>query len=188
MRRNLKRTYALLMTVLLAGKLVTMPSSAEENREVFLQPDTWLPTLGVRLDEETPEDGTFHFRLLDESGNLLAEAENIGQSAAFPAYSYAEAGTWIYYLKQVCVEDSGIVYDRGVYTAIVEVTGEETLQASVTWQRNGKSYAGIPQFFNQTDMENPKTGDSILRYGTGLTLSGAALTGLLVTRRRRKTN
>lgn len=189
MKMDLKRTYTLLLTALLAGNLLSLSGRAEENREVFLQPDTWIPTAGVTLNDETPEDGTFRFRLLDEEGNLLAEAENEGQSVAFPAYSYAEAGTWIYYLKEVGATDSGIVYDRGVYTAVVEVTGEESLQASVTWQRNGNPYIGIPQFFNHTDAENPKTGDRILAYGIGLALSAAALTDLLLTRRRsRKAN
>ncbi len=184
MRKDCIRTYTVLLTALLVGNLLARPAEAEA-QEVFLQPDTWIPTAGVTLDGATPEEGTFRFRLLNEEGDLLAEAENEGQSVAFPAFSYAEAGVWIYYLKEVSGVLPGVQYDRAVYTAVVEVTGQESLAVHVTWQRNGKPYTGIPQFLNESDWENPKTGDAIRVYITGLALSMAALSSTLMLRRRR---
>lgn len=171
MRKENKRTYAVLLAVLLAGKLLVLPGHAQE-QEVFLQPDTWVPTAGVTLDAQAPEDGIFRFRLLDEEGNLLAETENEGQSAAFPPFSYAEPGVWVYYLKEVCEE---VWQDRAVYTAVVEVTGQESLSVQVTWLRNGQPYTGIPQFVNRMGGENPQTGDNFRACLTTLTLSAASL-------------
>lgn len=152
-------------------------------RNAYAQPVSISLTARKTLDGKTPEDGTFFFRLLDAEGKTVFETENQGRSVAFPALRFQEAGTWIYYLKEVKGDDSRIIYDRTVYTAVVEVTRDWRI--TVTWERNGKPYAGIPAFANYTDTGVPKTGDSIGLYLTGLTLSAAALI-LLPMRKRRK--
>lgn len=139
------------------------------------------------LDGGTPKDGAFTFRLLSEDGTVLFEEKNDGRQVCFPAMKFDAAGTYRYFLKEVKGKDSGIIYDRAVYTVTVEVTKDVDYRAKVTYERNGKAWSGTPAFANYTDTGNAKTGDNIGIYVTGLILSAAGL-GLLggLLRKRRK--
>lgn len=143
----------------------------------YLGPVSVTLTAVKTLDGGTPKNGAFFFRLLDETGSLVFETENQGRAVAFPALRFDTPGTYRYYLKETAGDAEGIVYDRAVYTAVVEVTRTDGLTASVTWERNGKPYTGIPEFYNYTEGASPKTGDGIGIYAITLILSGAALAG-----------
>lgn len=137
------------------------------------------------LDGGTPEDGAFFFRLISEDGKILHEAENDGRRVEFPAMKFDKAGTYRFYLKEVKGEDEKIIYDRTVYTIVVEVTKDTDYHAEVRYERNGKVWTGTPAFANYTDGGSPKTGDTIGVHVTVLTLSAAALILLLLWKRKR---
>lgn len=154
-------------------------------RNVYAGPVSVSLSARKTLDGGTPKNGAFAFRLLDEKGNIVFEAENQGRSVTFPALTFAEAGTYLYYLKEIKGDDHRIIYDRTVYTAVIEVTKDVGYQVTVTWERNGKPYSGVPAFANYTETGVPKTGDSIGIWLVGLTMSAGALAMLPVTKRRK---
>ena len=165
--------------VLLTG----MPASASEPI-----PDLWedpgqipvILTAAVTLDGKIPEDAAFGFRLLDGQGTPVYEAENQGCAVAFPVLRFDTPGVYRYYLKEIQGPGEETVHDRAVYTAIVDVRGEHGLTVSLAWERNGKAYAGIPEFRNYTQSAAPQTGDSVITYGSVLLLSGIGLAGSAV--------
>ena len=175
-------------SVLLTGVLV-LPANASEP-----VPDPWedpgqipvILTAAVTLDGKIPEDAALGFRLLDGQGDPVFDAENQGGAVAFPVLQFDTPGVYRYYLKEIQGPGEEVVYDRAVYTAIVDVRGEDALTVSLAWERNGKAYTGIPEFRNYTLGAAPKTGDSIIIYSSMLLLSGMGLAGsaFLGTRKR----
>ena len=145
-------------------------------------------TLSARktMDGSTPKDGAFTFRLLSEDGEVLHEVKNKGRRVTFPALRFDREGTYRFFLKEVAGRNRKILYDRSVYTITVTVTRDTDYRTQVTYERNGKPWTGTPSFANYTDTGSPKTGDTIGIYIVGLGLSAAALTALLVFRRRRR--
>lgn len=152
-------------------------------RNVYAGPVEVVLSAWKTLDGRTPADGRFSFRLLDESGSVVFETDNDGRQVIFPPLTFSEEGVYRYYLKEIAGEETGIQYDRTVYTVTIEVTLDRDYQARVTWERNGKPYTGTPLFANRTDTENPRTGDPVCSQAGILALSGSAL-ALLIKRRR----
>ena len=135
------------------------------------------------LDGETPADGRFSFRLLNEDGTLIQEQKNDGRHIVFAPLYFEKEGTYRYFLKEVSGTEGKIQYDRTVYTVIVEVTADPEYKANVSYLRNGKPFSGTPAFANYTDTGSPKTGDTIGRWVAVLALSTV---GLITLRKKRR--
>lgn len=137
------------------------------------------------LDGRTPEDGAFSFRLISEDGEILHEVKNVGRNVIFPVMEFQQEGTYRYFLKEVKGDAKKILYDRTVYTIIVEVTLDGDYRARVSYERNGKPYSGTPSFANYTDTGSPKTGDTIGRAFAVLMFSTAGLAGIYLCKRKK---
>ncbi len=136
------------------------------------------------LDGETPADGRFSFRLLNEDGTLVEERKNTGRNITFSTLYFDQEGVYTFFLKEVVGTKGKIQYDRTVYTVTVEVQADPEYRATVTYLRNGKPFSGTPVFANYTDTGSPKTGDTIGRWSAVLAVSSAGLAMLLKKRRQ----
>lgn len=134
------------------------------------------------LDGKVPADGLFTFRLTDESGTLLQTKTNAGQDVIFDGILLKEAGTHIFYIREVKGTNPKILYDPAVYKVTVTVmkNSEGNYEAAVFYERDGSPFTGIPVFANQTipgDLPNTGESQSALPFiGVILVLGGAALT------------
>ncbi len=138
------------------------------------------------LDDRAPEDGAFAFQLLSREGEVVFREKNQGSHVCFPALRFDKTGSFRYEMKEKARTGDGIVYDRAVYTVMVQVSRDADYEAQVTILRNGKPYEGVPAFLNYTSSESPQTGDPIGQYGAVMLLSGLSLCLLL--RCKRKTS
>ena len=151
------------------------------------------------LDADVAEG--FTFVLTDVNGNKIATVVSGADGKfTFAELVYTEEGTYVYYISEIIGEDDEIIYDETIYTVTVVVTSDgEKLNASVTLAKDGVSYEGDIEFFNETETvipddptpldppkeSNPETGDNTSVIA--LVIAGAIVTlGVVIKSKSRR--
>ena len=86
----------------------------------------------------------FSFKLVGEGIESTVTNDADGK-ISFDKFEYSEPGTHVYTISEVKGDESGMTYDKSVFTATVNVVddGEGNLKASVTYTKGDKSVEGI---------------------------------------------
>lgn len=101
------------------------------------------------LNGKHPQKEVFTFLLSDGQGNILQTKRNKGGLVEFDSLRFTEPGDYIFYLTEKNEGKKKVYYDDAVYCIIVEVEEQNgILTASVSYLKDGKSYAGTPHFAN----------------------------------------
>ncbi len=111
------------------------------------------------MNGSVPAD-SFTFALKNENGDILQTTQNQKDVITFDTLSYSSVGTYIYTISELAGTDENIKYDETVYRVIVELTKSNDYTATVTYEKDGQAYSGIPTFDNITitsDEEEPYT-------------------------------
>lgn len=97
----------------------------------------------------------FSFKLVGEDIESTVTNDADGR-INFDKFEYDEPGTHVYTISEVKGDETGMTYDKSVYTATVNVVddGEGNLKASVAYAKGDKSVEGI--VFNNT-YKKPET-------------------------------
>lgn len=97
----------------------------------------------------------FSFKLVGEDIESTVTNDADGK-ISFDKFEYSEPGTYVYTISEVKGDETGMTYDKSVYTATVNVVdgGEGNLKASVAYTKGDKSVEGI--VFNNT-YKKPET-------------------------------
>lgn len=97
----------------------------------------------------------FSFKLVGENIESTVTNDADGK-ISFDKFEYDEPGTYIYTISEVKGDETGMTYDKSVFTATVNVIdgGEGNLKASVAYAKGDKSVEGI--VFNNT-YKKPET-------------------------------
>ncbi len=146
------------------------------------------------MDGQYPRGSDFTFVLMDAAGERLQTVKNKDGLIEFDTLHFDHAGTFVYHVAELPGTNANIEYDPSIYKVVISVTrGEDGLEATLSYERNGSPYFVLPRFVNKTrgawpptNPDNPKTGDEN-RLGLWLTLSaGSAIALLLLLLPRRK--
>ena len=86
----------------------------------------------------------FSFKLVGEDIESTVTNDADGK-INFDKFEYDEPGTYVYTISEVKGDETGMTYDKSVFTATVNVVddGEGNLKASVTYTKGDKSVEGI---------------------------------------------
>lgn len=97
----------------------------------------------------------FSFKLVGEDVESTVTNDADGK-INFDKFEYDEPGTYVYTISEVKGDETGMTYDKSVFTATVNVAddGEGNLKASVAYAKGDKSVEGI--VFNNT-YKKPET-------------------------------
>ena len=97
----------------------------------------------------------FSFKLVGEDVESTVTNDADGK-INFDKFEYDEPGTYVYTISEVKGDETGMTYDKSVFTATVNVAddGEGNLKASVAFTKGDKSVEGI--VFNNT-YKKPET-------------------------------
>ena len=97
----------------------------------------------------------FSFKLVGEDIESTVTNDADGK-INFDKFEYDEPGTYVYTISEVKGDETGVTYDKSVFTATVDVVddGEGNLKASVVYAKGDKSVEGI--VFNNT-YKKPET-------------------------------
>ena len=97
----------------------------------------------------------FSFKLTGEDVESTVTNDADGK-ISFDKFEYSEPGTYVYTISEVKGDETGMTYDKSVFTATVNVVddGEGNLKASVAYAKGDKSVEGI--VFNNT-YKKPET-------------------------------
>ena len=97
----------------------------------------------------------FSFKLAGEDVESTVTNDADGK-ISFDKFEYDEPGTYVYTISEVKGDETGMTYDKSVFTATVNVVddGEGNLKASVAYAKGDKSVEGI--VFNNT-YKKPET-------------------------------
>ena len=97
----------------------------------------------------------FSFKLTGEDVESTVTNDADGK-ISFDKFEYDEPGTYVYTISEVKGDETGMTYDKSVFTATVNVVddGEGNLKASVAYAKGDKSVEGI--VFNNT-YKKPET-------------------------------
>ena len=97
----------------------------------------------------------FSFKLVGEDIESTVTNDADGK-ISFDKFEYDEPGTYVYTISEVKGNETGMTYDKSVFTATVNVVddGEGNLKASVAYTKGDKSVEGI--VFNNT-YKKPET-------------------------------
>lgn len=97
----------------------------------------------------------FSFKLVGEDIESTVTNDANGK-INFDKFEYDEPGTYVYTISEVKGDETGMTYDKSVFTATVNVVddGEGSLKANVTFTKGDKSVEGI--VFNNT-YKKPET-------------------------------
>lgn len=97
----------------------------------------------------------FSFKLVGEDVESTVTNDADGK-INFDKFEYDEPGTYVYTISEVKGDETGMTYDKSVFTATVNVVddGEGNLKASVAFTKGDKSVEGI--VFNNT-YKKPET-------------------------------
>ena len=119
----------------------------------------------------------FSFKLVGEDIESTVTNDADGK-INFDKFEYDEPGTYVYTISEVKGDETGMTYDKSVFTATVNVVddGEGNLKASVAYAKGDKSVKGI--VFNNTykkpeapvptpDPGTPKTVTNIVKTVKG---------------------
>lgn len=110
----------------------------------------------VSLGGKAPKDGVFTLLLKDEAGNILQSKTNVGGVVNFDALTFDKEGSHNYTISMQAGSDSAIAYDKTVYKVKVAVSLGEDYTASVTYEKDGVIYTGLPAFAAQ-NVTTPST-------------------------------
>lgn len=103
----------------------------------------------LTLGGAAPKDGVFTLLLKDEAGNVVQSKTNVGGKVTFDALSFDKEGNYSYTISMQAGSDSAIAYDKTVYKVKVAVSLGEDYTASVTYEKDGVVYTGLPVFAAQ---------------------------------------
>lgn len=97
----------------------------------------------------------FSFKLVGENIESTVTNDADGK-ISFDKFEYDEPGTYVYTISEVKGDETGMTYDKSVFTATVNVVddGEGNLKANVAFTKGDKSVEGI--VFNNT-YKKPET-------------------------------
>ena len=97
----------------------------------------------------------FSFKLVGEDIESTVTNDADGK-INFDKFEYNEPGTYVYTISEVKGDETGMTYDKSVFTATVNVVdgGEGNLKASIAYTKDDKSVEGI--VFNNT-YKKPET-------------------------------
>lgn len=97
----------------------------------------------------------FSFKLVGEDVESTVTNDADGK-ISFDKFEYDEPGTYVYTISEVKGDETGMTYDKSVFTATVNVVddGEGNLKANVAFTKGDKSVEGI--VFNNT-YKKPET-------------------------------
>ena len=110
----------------------------------------------VSLGGKAPKDGVFTLLLKDEAGNILQSKTNVGGVVNFDALTFDKEGSHNYTISMQAGSDSAIAYDKTVYKVKVDVSRGEDYTATVTYEKDGVIYTGLPAFAAQ-NVTTPST-------------------------------
>lgn len=110
----------------------------------------------VSLGGKAPKDGVFTLLLKDEAGNILQSKTNVGGVVNFDALTFDKEGSYNYTISMQAGSDSAIAYDKTVYKVKVDVSLGEDYTATVTYEKDGVIYTGLPAFAAQ-NVTTPST-------------------------------
>lgn len=116
----------------------------------------------------------FSFKLVGEDIESTVTNDADGK-INFDKFEYDEPGTYVYTISEVKGDESGMTYDKSVFTATVNVAddGEGNLKASVAFAKGDKSAEGI--VFNNT-YKKPETPTPTPDPGTPKTVTNIVKT------------
>lgn len=110
----------------------------------------------LTLGGAAPKDGVFTLLLKDEAGNVVQSKTNVGGKVTFDALSFDKEGNYSYTISMQAGSDSAIAYDKTVYKVKVDVSLGEDYTATVTYEKDGVIYTGLPAFAAQ-NVTTPST-------------------------------
>lgn len=116
----------------------------------------------------------FSFKLVGEDVESTVTNDADGK-INFDKFKYDEPGTYVYTISEVKGDETGMTYDKSVFTATVNVVddGEGNLKASVAYAKGDKSVEGI--VFNNT-YKKPETPVPTPDPGTSKTVTNIVKT------------
>lgn len=116
----------------------------------------------------------FSFKLAGEDVESTVTNDADGK-ISFDKFEYSEPGTYVYTISEVKGDETGMTYDKSVFTATVNVVddGEGNLKASVAYAKGDKSVEGI--VFNNT-YKKPETPVPTPDPGTSKTVTNIVKT------------
>ncbi len=116
----------------------------------------------------------FSFKLVGEDIESTVTNDADGK-INFDKFEYDEPGTYVYTISEVKGDETGVTYDKSVFTATVDVVddGEGNLKASVVYAKGDKSVEGI--VFNNT-YKKPETPVPTTDPGTPKTVTNIVKT------------
>ena len=116
----------------------------------------------------------FSFKLVGEDIESTVTNDADGK-INFDKFEYDEPGTYVYTISEVKGDETGMTYDKSVFTATVNVVdaGEGNLKASVAYTKGDKSVEGI--VFNNT-YKKPETPVPTPDPGTSKTVTNIVKT------------
>ena len=116
----------------------------------------------------------FSFKLVGEDVESTVTNDADGK-ISFDKFEYSEPGTYVYTISEVKGDETGMTYDKSVFTATVNVVddGEGNLEASVAYAKGDKSVEGI--VFNNT-YKKPETPVPTPDPGTSKTVTNIVKT------------
>ena len=145
-------------------------------------------------NNKTPKSGAFKFVLKDGEGHKIETVSNKGKSVNFSPITYKEVGTYVYKISEVDGGRSSIIYDKTVYTAVVEVTrdieNKGDYEATVTYKKGNKVIKPEAMVFVNKSITagNPFTGDQfrLVLWSSIMVISLVAVIVLLIVWKKRK--
>ena len=157
-----------------------------ENR--YANPDYAQIVATKTMDKKAPKDGAFTFELVDAEGNVVQTVANDadGNVTFEPIYCY-EIGSTTYTIREVAGADKKIIYDKTVYTVVVDVTKDDNgdYVAAVTYLKGEEPLEGAPAFANKTKPVVPKTADEATPFLWCCMMAAAAVMLSVLLRKRR---
>ena len=116
----------------------------------------------------------FSFKLVGEDIESTVTNDADGK-ISFDKFEYDEPGTYVYTISEVKGDETGMTYDKSVFTATVNVVddGEGNLKANVAFAKGDKSVEGI--VFNNT-YKKPETPKPTPDPGTPKTVTNIVKT------------
>lgn len=158
-----------------------------ENR--YANPDTVVIEATKTMDKKLPKNGEFQFELVDADGVVVQTVTNLDGMVTFEPILCNKIGTTVYTLREVVGSNKKVIYDKTVYTVVVDVTKDENgdYVGSVTYLNGETVLLETPAFANKTKPIVPNTGDSanFMLWGSMMVVSLAAIVILLVAMKKR---
>ena len=120
------------------------------------------------LEGRDLKKGEFSFEVKDESGTVVARANNAADgTVTFPELSYTADGSHVYTVREVGGTAEGITYDTRVYTVRVTVAAQADGSLAATAAVDGADALAFKNTYEQPKKpETPKTPETPGKPGT----------------------